>query len=67
MPDNEHHELMTTGEVAAAFGVSPGVVSRWVKDGKFPTGAVVRTLGGHRRYKTAAIEQLLQPGSERQS
>jgi hypothetical protein len=40
---------------------------QWVKDGKFPTGAVALTPSGRRRFHRAAIGQLLQPGSERQS
>ncbi|TQN30578.1 excisionase family DNA binding protein [Haloactinospora alba] len=45
-------ELMTPAEVAAAFRVDPKTVSRWAKAGKLTS---VRTLGGHRRYRTAEV------------
>lgn len=48
--------LMTPAEVAKAFRVDPKTVSRWAVSGKLTT---IRTLGGHRRYLAAEVEQLL--------
>ena len=47
---------MTPGEVARLFGVDPKTVTRWADAGKLP---VLRTLGGHRRYPRAAIDDIL--------
>ncbi|MDY5584745.1 MAG: BldC family transcriptional regulator [Arcanobacterium sp.] len=49
-------ELMTPSEVAELFRVDPKTVARWANDGKIPT---LRTLGGHRRFRRADIEKLL--------
>jgi predicted site-specific integrase-resolvase len=51
--------LLTPYEVAVAFGVNSKTVSRWRKAGKFPEGAIVRTLGGHYRFKVPYIEAML--------
>jgi len=51
--------LLTPGEVATLFRVDPKTVTRWAKAGKFPPDSVIRTLGGHRRYKTSAVQALL--------
>ena len=48
--------LMTPGEVAALFRVDPKTVTKWARKGKL---TCIRTLGGHRRYKTAEIRALL--------
>ena len=47
---------MTPGEVAALFRVDPKTVTKWARRGKL---SPIRTLGGHRRYKTAEIRALL--------
>jgi excisionase family DNA binding protein len=47
--------FLRSAEVAAIFQVSPKTVSRWAQDGRLP---YQRTLGGHRRYPAAAIEEL---------
>jgi excisionase family DNA binding protein len=47
---------MTPGEVAALFRVDPKTVTKWARAGKL---SCIRTLGGHRRYKTAEIRALL--------
>ena len=49
-------ELMTPAEVAALFRVDPKTVTKWARKGKL---TCIRTLGGHRRYKTADIRALL--------
>jgi excisionase family DNA binding protein len=48
--------LLTPGEVAKRFRVDPRTVLRWEHEGKIPC---VRTLGGHRRYRTSEIFALL--------
>lgn len=60
-PAFRQEPLMTPGEVALAFRVDPKTVTRWANDGKL---AVVRTLGGHRRYKEAQIRRLLGAGDK---
>lgn len=49
------NDLMTPGEVASLFRVDPKTVTRWAQAGKIPS---IRTLGGHRRYMRADIEDL---------
>lgn len=49
------------GYVAAAqagelFHVSPKTISRWAQQGKLP---FQRTLGGHRRYSVARLQELV--------
>lgn len=51
-------ELMTPAEVAAMFGVQAKTVAAWARAGRLDA---VRTLGGHRRYRRADVEQLLGP------
>jgi excisionase family DNA binding protein len=53
VPDTPSYLL--TAEVAAILHVSPKTVSRWAKEGKLP---FLKTLGGHRRYPAADINQL---------
>jgi excisionase family DNA binding protein len=48
--------MLTTKQVAERFGVNPQTVISWANDGKLPH---FRTLGGHRRYRLADVEQLL--------
>ena len=43
----EPEALLTPGEVATLFRVTPKTVTRWAEAGKL---AAVRTLGGHRRF-----------------
>ena len=54
--------LYTPSEVASLFRVDPKTVTRWAKQGRLTP---IRTLGGHRRYRAAEVEQLLKPGSTR--
>lgn len=56
--DAEH--LLTPAEVAALFRVDPKTVTRWAKAGKLSS---IRTLGGHRRYRSAEVHALLQSQS----
>ena len=50
-------ELLTPGEVARMFGVDPKTVTRWASAGKLNP---LRTLGGHRRYRSTEVHQLLE-------
>jgi excisionase family DNA binding protein len=52
-PENR---LLTPSEVAALFRVDPKTVTRWAQQGKLHS---IRTLGGHRRYSEAEIQQFL--------
>jgi excisionase family DNA binding protein len=47
--------LLTPRQVAARFAVDPKTVTRWAKDGKLP---IVKTPGGHRRYRESVIDAL---------
>ena len=46
---------LTRAEVARMLGVSPNTVSRWAREGRL---AFQMTLGGHRRFDRALIEEL---------
>ncbi len=52
----EPEALLTPAEVAALFRVDPKTVTRWAKAGKL---SAIRTLGGHRRYRAAEVQALL--------
>ena len=56
--------LMTPGEVADLFRVSPKTVARWASAGKI---TAVRTLGGHRRYREAEAQALLEDATHEAS
>ena len=53
--DPDEH-LLTPSEVAALFRVDPKTVTRWAKAGKLTS---IRTLGGHRRYRSSEVHALL--------
>jgi len=53
MPPSE--ATMTSGQVAAIFGVKPRAVRAWADARKL---TVIRTLGGHRRYREAEVRAL---------
>ena len=55
----EYDELLTPAEVAQALRVNAATVTRWHKQNLWPAGAVVKTLGGHRRYSAAVVAQML--------
>lgn len=48
-------KYLTPGEVAGILQVSPKTVSRWAAQGLL---ASVITLGGHRRFRPAEIEEV---------
>lgn len=54
----EDVDLMTPSEVATLWQVDPKTVTRWVFEGRIPADAVVRTLGGHRRYRRDKMMKL---------
>jgi excisionase family DNA binding protein len=54
---DEPQELLTPAEVAKLFRVDPKTVTRWAKAGKLSS---IRTLGGHRRYRAAEVQRLLE-------
>lgn len=49
--------LLTPGEVAALFRVTPKTVTRWAEAGKL---RAIRTLGGHRRFLAADVVRVRQ-------
>ena len=55
MPD-DNRPLLKKAEVAAIFRVSKNTVTGWVKDGKLD---VIRTPGGHLRFREDRIRALL--------
>lgn len=55
-PENQE-TLLTPAEVANLFRVDPKTVTRWAKAGKL---TAIRTLGGHRRYRSSEVNALLQ-------
>ena len=57
--DNFHapESLLTPSEVAALFLVNPMTVTRGARSGKL---TAIRTLGGHRRFKSSEIRRCLE-------
>ena len=49
-------KLLTPSEVAELFKVNPKTVTRWARAGKI---TAIRTLGGHRRFRSAEIHACL--------
>lgn len=56
--------LLTPSEVAAIFRVDPKTVTRWASAGKLSS---IKTLGGHRRFKEAEVQQLLKSQDQEES
>ena len=48
MPTTLYDRLLTPGEVAARFSVTPQTVTRWARAGKLRS---TRTAGGHHRFR----------------
>jgi DNA-binding transcriptional MerR regulator len=52
-------ELLTPAEAAAELHVDPSRLNNWARAGRyFRPGEITATLGGHRRYKRAAVERV---------
>lgn len=49
-------DLITSGDAARILGASTKTVRRWAESGHLP---VVRTPGGHRRFRRSDVEALL--------
>lgn len=49
-------QLLTPGEVATLFSVTPKTIARWDASGILPGE---RTPGGHRRFPAPAVYELL--------
>ncbi len=64
MSGAEGNDLLTPTEVADLFRVNPKTVTRWAQAGKI---SVIRTLGGHRRFRRSEIEARLRPGGTTKS
>jgi excisionase family DNA binding protein len=52
----EDATALSPGEVARLFGVTTKTVTRWAKAGKIES---FRTLGGHRRFPQAAVDEAM--------
>ena len=57
----EVERLLTPAEVAELFRVNPLTVSRWAVQARI---GVVRTLGGHARYKEADVLRWLREATQ---
>ena len=55
----EANDLLTPAEVANLFRVNRKTVTRWAQAGKI---SVVRTLGGHRRFRRSEVEAQFRSG-----
>jgi excisionase family DNA binding protein len=53
--------LLTPVEVATVFRVDPKTVARWAAAGRIKC---IRTPGGHRRFRQAAVMALLDGAAE---
>lgn len=51
--------LLKPSEVAEMFRVDSKTVTRWVAAGKFSTGVMVKTPGGHSRFWESKIREIL--------
>lgn len=52
---NQPTEPMTTGEVAAVFGVTKTTVKRWAESGRI---SHFKTAGGHYRFRRTDVDAL---------
>ena len=52
--------LMTSADAARILGVGVTAIKRWTDEGTLPC---VRTIGGHRRFRSADVQRLLRPES----
>jgi excisionase family DNA binding protein len=61
VPDFDDARLLTSGDVAELFRVQPKTVRQWANAGKLPS---IRTLGGHRRYRSNEVRRVLDDSTE---
>ena len=54
-PQRQIHNLLSIENVSKDLGVSSKTIRRWEKEGKIES---MRTVGGHRRFTTEAIQQV---------
>jgi excisionase family DNA binding protein len=59
---NPPPEWLTPAEVARKLRVERKTVSLWAENGRIPAVHVIRTPGGHRRYRASYIGQLTKGG-----
>lgn len=52
--------LLKPAEVAALFRIDPKTVGKWANAGKL---TIIRTPGGHRRYRESEVTALLAAGT----
>ena len=55
LDDRDPEVLLTPGEVAYLFDITPKTVGRWAEAGLLP---VTRTKGGHRRFLAGPVYEL---------
>jgi len=53
----DEYELLTPGQVAVMFRVSPKTVTRWARAGKI---SAIRTIGGHRRFRASDVRRFVE-------
>lgn len=53
---DEDDELLTPGQVADIFKVTPKTVTRWAQRGKIES---VSTPGGHKRFRQSEVDRFL--------
>ena len=53
MPTEPHDRLLTPGEVAVRFAVTPGTVGCWARTGKLPS---IRTPTGRLRFREVDVD-----------
>lgn len=52
-------KLLTSEQAGACLGITVQEVGAWVRDGRIPEGAYVRTPGGRYRFHPAHIRMVL--------
>jgi excisionase family DNA binding protein len=51
--------LLRPAEVAQYLRITVKTLARWADSDFFPAGTVIRTFGGHRRFRRAGIDAVL--------
>lgn len=63
-PKPRIEELLAPADVAKMFNVDPKTVTRWARSGKIPDSEIIRTPGGHRRFRGPYIRAMLNGGQQ---